>query len=604
MEEYENVVQYDIYGAIKIKGESKQDFSTFEEILFNCNNKPAKIPNNPLLTDYEWVYEHAEELFCRNIYDYQKNQGVEEYFTLFQALINKYPLEEDYTKYINGNFSGIELKWGLFAIKLIEFISYSFDDRLDKLLEKEEVKKYFLRYLGVYTPEKIENFYYSGVEKFLKYNYYSSYYTQNYENLIRLIHKHIKINISDKLMLNKNVIKDMSRTHHIEDFYFQLNFIREQTSDLPYIEEHKKYCDEQVENIENGILPCYQEKYKKSKEIINIEDLDIFNYMEQQVIERIFELNGVEQLPKQIIYEELSKYIIVGMYISRNFETAPYNLMIDIETLHKFAIKNNVELLGKNVYEFLNSYESKKTSEIINIYNASKTLPLMEILYDDWNNMKINFVNELNFKIFNPANINSKHIVNGIKYLDISEIEEPILVHNTAVAIDDTEKIKEMVDRIKKGFKYFICLSVQDQNHIDWYGEESTKNKKTIKFAYGPLVPDRVGIVCHEDAYSVGPDAVEVNNDEYTRKLYTLKTLMNSTEKYNEIVYKVDQKPIFPIGVICEDDVTPEELQVAEMLNIPILYRKRKIIVRQSVSQEETSKCYSRVAEKILFKTR
>lgn len=288
MNEYEDVVQYDIYGAIKIKGELKQDFSTLEEIFQARRNEPAKIPNNPLLTDYNWVYEHAEELFCRNIFDYQQNQGVEEYFTLFKALVNKYPLEEDYIKYINGNFSGIELKWGLFAVKLIEFISYSFDDRLLQLLNKEEVKNYFLKYSGLYTADKIMSFDHIGIEYFLQNNYYSSYYTKDYKNLIRLIHKHPKITVPDKLMLDKNVIEGMCRTHHIEDFYFELNFIREQVSDLSYLEEHRKYCDEQVENIESGILPCYKEKYKKAKERITLDDLDSFNSMEKQVVERIF----------------------------------------------------------------------------------------------------------------------------------------------------------------------------------------------------------------------------------------------------------------------------------------------------------------------------
>lgn len=602
MNEYENTLRYDIYSAIKIKGEQKQEFSTVEELLHAYDNDPAKISNNPLLTNYEWVYEHAEELFCRNIFDYQQKQGVEEYFTLFKALISKYSLEEDYLKYINGEFNGIDLKWGFFAIKLIEFISCAFDDRLVQLLNKEEVKNYFLRYPGVYTQDKIEIFDCIGIEKFLKYNYYFSYYTENYENLINLIRKHPKITVPTNLMLDRKVIEGMCRTHHIEDFHFNLNFIREQVCDLSYLEEHRKYCDEQVENIENDILPCYQEKYKDSKEMIALQDLSMFNYMEKQVVERIFEFNAVDILPKKIVYQELSKYMIVGMYMSRNFETAPYNLMIDIETLYEFAIKNNIELQGGLIYEFLTSFESKSLKEIIDIYNFSKTLPLMEVLYDDWNDMKVNFVNELNLKMFNPINADSKYIIDGIKCFDISEIEEPIIVHNTGVCIDNVEKIYEMVEKIKTGFKYTLCLSVQDQNHNDWYEEELTRNKKTIKLAYGPLEHNRVGTIHNEDAYSIGAEDVEIDNYKYIRNLYTLKSLMDNTKKYNEIVYVINQKPFLPIGVVCEDDITTEELQVAKMLNAQILYRKRKQVINQIINQENSSKQYSYLAEKSLFK--
>lgn len=602
MTEYESALQCDIYKAIKIKGELKKEFSSFEEMLHAYRNNPATIPNNPLLTNYGWVYDHAEELFCRNMSDYQQNQGVEEYFTLFKALTNKYPLEEDYINYINGNFNLIDLKWGIFAIKLIEFIGHASDEVLVQLLEKEEVTNYFLRYPKIYTQDTIEGLGCIGIEKFLEYNYYFSYYTENHKNLINLIHKHPRITIPFKLMLDKNVIKDMCRTHHIEDFYFKLNFIREQVSDLSYLEEHRKYCDEQVANMNGGILPCYQEKYKRSKEIITLEDLSMFNFMEKQVVERIFELTSVDTLSKKSVYESLSKYMIVGMFISRNFETAPYNLMIDIETLHEFAMKNDMELRGQFIYEFLTSFESKQVKEIIDIYNFSKTLPLMEILYDDWNNMKVGFVNELNSKMFNPSKVDSNCVIDGIRCLDISEIEEPLLVHNTSICIDDTPKIKEMVDRIKTGFQYRLCLSVQDQNHNIFYEKQSIRNKKTIKLAYGPMSPERVGTIYHKDAYSTGAESVEIDNYKYTRKLYTLKSLMDSTKDFNEIVYIISGKAFLPIGVICEDDITPEELQVGKILNIPILYRKRKPVDRQTINQENSNKQYSYVAEKVLFK--
>jgi len=70
-----------------------------------------------------------------------------------------------------------------------------------------------------------------------------------------------------------------------------------------------------------------------------LDDLYSFNSMEKQVVERIFKIRGVDFLPKKNVYVELSKYMIVGMYMSRNFQTDPYNLLIDIETLYEFAVK-------------------------------------------------------------------------------------------------------------------------------------------------------------------------------------------------------------------------------------------------------------------------
>ena len=69
---------YDIYEYIQEKGSIDKNI-TFEEMIKTFQNSPTKIPNNPLLTNYEWVYEHVEEIFVRCSIDYQQNQGIEEY---------------------------------------------------------------------------------------------------------------------------------------------------------------------------------------------------------------------------------------------------------------------------------------------------------------------------------------------------------------------------------------------------------------------------------------------------------------------------------------------------------------------------------------------
>ena len=88
---YEEVVAVDIYRAIKMKCEEKDK----EVDIFSI----AKVPNNPILADYDWVFEHAEQLFCHCRINYQQYQGVEQYLTLFKVLINKYSLEQDYCEY-------------------------------------------------------------------------------------------------------------------------------------------------------------------------------------------------------------------------------------------------------------------------------------------------------------------------------------------------------------------------------------------------------------------------------------------------------------------------------------------------------------------------
>lgn len=592
---------YDIYEYIQEKGSLDKNI-TFEEMMKTFQNSPAKIPNNPLLTNYEWVYEHVEEIFIRCAIDYQQNQGIEQYYTFFKALTNKYSVEEDYLKYLKSNNELYLSRWHTFASKLLNFIGSAFDERLEKLLEKKEVMDYLKKYSALYDNDLLASSYSYIIAKFLEDRSYHNYYINNYHNLISLIRKFPpNFNLPTDLMLNEKIIKDMSRTHHIEDFYFELAFIKEKVCVLPYLDEHIKYCDEQVSNIKNGILSFYEERHNKSKENIELEDIYYsFNNMEQQVIKRIFEINNCKTLPKTYLYQELSKYMLVGMYMSRNFETDPYNLLIDIETLYSFAIKNNIQLKGMEVYKFLIHFESFTIGQIIDLYNKSKSINLKEILYDDWNSQKENFINELNSKMLKLDNLKTT-IIDGIECYDITDIDTPILVHNTAIPIDNIEEINRMIDRIKKGYIERICLSVHDENHNKYYEEKETKNKKTIKFAYGPLEHNRVGIVNHTDAYSLDGNTVEVENFDYKRNLYTLDSFMEQTKIYNEINYVIEGQPFLPIGIICDNEITEEEIEVAKKMKLPIIYRKLKETEKTFVDEQPLVKKYSYVANKKLF---
>jgi hypothetical protein len=592
---------YDIYEYIQEKRSLDKNI-TFEEMMKTFQNSPTKIPNNPLLTNYEWVYEHVEEIFIRCAIDYQQNQGIEQYYTFFKALTNKYSVEEDYLKYLKSNNELYLSRWHTFASKLLNFIGSAFDERLEKLLEKKEVMDYLKKYPALYDNDLLASSYSYIIAKFLEDRSYHNYYINNYHNLILLIRKFPpNFNLPTDLMLNEKIIKDMSRTHHIEDFYFELAFIKEKVCVLPYLDEHIKYCDEQVSNIKNGILPFYEERHNKSKENIELEDIYYsFNNMEQQVIKRIFEKNNCKTLPKTYIYQELSKYMLVGMYMSRNFETDPYNLLIDIETLYSFAIKNNIQLKGMEVYKFLIHFESFTIGQIIDLYNKSKSINLKEILYDDWNSQKENFINELNSKMLKLDNLKTT-IIDGIECYDITDIDTPILVHNTAIPIDNIEEINRMIDRIKKGYIERICLSVHDENHNKYYEEKETKNKKTIKFAYGPLEHNRVGIVNHTDAYSLDGNTVEVENFDYKRNLYTLSSFMEQTKIYNEINYVIEGHPFLPIGIICDDVITEEEIEIAKKMNLPIIHRKLKETEKTYVEEQTLVKKYSYVANKKLF---
>lgn len=603
---YEEALEYSIYDAIEILGKDRREFKTPQEWLHSNDDDPAKVKNNPLLVDFDYVYENAEKILYNNILDYQQNQSFEAYLTLFKALTKKYSFEDDYNAYLIGDNSvqfQIRHKWSIYFYKMLNFISYAFDERVGKMLNHQEVIDYLLKYQVFFNSEELSSSFSSeGMNILLNYNHVRATYIDDYKKLVQLIRRYMRIKVPTDLMLNKKVIKDMTHNYLLEEFYFHLYFVKEQICHLPYLEEHKKYCDKQVEKIKDGILPCYYDKYLSSNKQVVCENIGYsFKHNEAQVAQRIFERSGKNILPKKYFYQELSKYMIVGMFISRNYQTDPYNLYIDLETLYHHSIKHNKQLQASSIYEVLINFEGKDINELVNFYNKGKELPLMEMLYDDWNNMKYNFIDELNNSIFKVENLEYQYNQKGFNYIDINNIDQPLLVHNTGIRIEDSEGISKMIEGIKNGKMDTICLSLQDKEHNAFYIKNGNEYKITIKFAYGPLEKERVGIINHEDAYSTGIDSVESENFEYKRLLYTVEEFMNMTKQFNEIVYVIGGEPFMPIGLICEDEISDEEKYVADSLGIPILYRNYKKIELDYQYDEKIEKHYTYTIDKRMF---
>ena len=76
---------------------------------------------------------------------------------------------------------------------------------------------------------------------------------------------------------------------------------------------------------------------------------------------------------------------------------------------------------------------------------------------------------------------------------------------------------------------------------------------------------------------------------------------MNKTTDYNEIVYSICGEQFFPMGIICEDEITQEEQNVAKELNIPIFYRKTKELTYKPYVSENLPKRYTYTKEKYMF---
>lgn len=613
---YEMALKEDIQLAIKIKAAEKvnsKEMSRDEYFAF-CDQFPATTPNHPFLTDYDWVYENAEVILEQFSLSYQKHQGLDEYYMFFRVMKDKYNLGEDYNQ-IFYNYGQDDrkkdlyehrfmLKWRGFATDFIDFFANAFDLRgiLDGLFKKEDFVKYFFRYPLLYTPERLEGFGYAGMSKLSYFPNYASYYIDHPDELILKLRKLPKLRVDEKIFSNPRFIRQVAQNSNVCKFYYNMLFILESCSSFAYLEEHQKYCDSEVLGIKEGILPSLVDDYRKAKEVLDKESCNAHysfytndNWLRVQVGERIFDKLKVKELPKREFYRELSKYMIVGMLMSRLFLTDPYDLYIDIETLYEYAIKNGKNLCGMEFYEFLVHFEEYSVDDVIDFYHLAKDSNMMEILYDDMTREKESFIDSMNDSLFDISQLEKRIDDRGIEYYDLTDNQDKALVSNTSISIERADLLEKLVNDVKEGKTYRVCMSLQDKEHRYFYFEgDYRRSLPTIKFVYGRIDPRRVGIYYHRDAYSHFLTDTEVENKTYKRRFYTLNEFMQKTFSFNEIVYYVGGEPLIPIGVLAEEKITLEEARVARGLGIPVFFYKEKDLSTKEAEAEYYIKQYGR----------
>lgn len=554
-----------IYGII-IKKISNMDKSGYQCAVFSFRN-----PNNDKLLDEEFIYNNVEVLFVEGKHYFYMYQGFEQYYAFFKAITKKYDIESDYQKYLEDQDSKFFQKWSVFAQNLISFMTSASDSDLKMLFAQEDFVNYFLRYPEIFDKRMFLNFDSSALSLFLNVPRFKNYYIDNPLEFLEFLKINENVKIPEN-MFEYASFKRIAYDINVENFYYNMSIIQKESTGLAIIEEHKSFCRKELEGIKEGILPSLQDEYQKADEVI--EELSLFgnDYLKSQVMKRIFERYKCKRLPKETFYQELSKYIAVGLIMSYFFETSPFNLFKDINNMYEYARKTDSKLKGYKIYDFLINFESKSIGELQAFYEMCKNNSIKEILYDDYLNQKYQMINSINASLIDFNSLTPTDIIDGVKIYDITENPNYILGHLANVSVKNTWRVKKLLERIKKGDIPNISLSLQDNKTFSFI---DVGISDSVKFAYGKLDPSKVGIVYHQDAYSV-----DINESdglaEYVRSLYTPEELMKETIEYNEIVYLVSNNPVFPIALVCEEEINEEEKNIARELNIPILFRKSK----------------------------
>lgn len=572
----------DIYEIIEVKSKEICDYGKLtiaKRDEFN-ENYPLFTSGHPLLRDFDWVHDNVEFLFTHSLM-YRKIQGPRECYMLFKALTSKYDLEDDYNHLLcsqsGEEIRRIKYKWADFAYYLVAFFFDIQGENLDYLYQKEDFVSYFLRYSEIYS-EAIIQLHYIGNLKILNYEHNGFKLFDDPHKLIRLIDNNPEIEIDPAMLLNDRFIKAIAHIANPIEFCDQLCAISQTRSVgvQPFLEEHKKFCDQIISKIEDGIIPTLNETdVEDSKKSVH----SMYEMYKDEILEKIREKFIDEDISKKTMLQELTKYAVMGLWISRNFETDPHNLFIDIKTLYEFAIAHDRDLKGIYYYEFLMNFEDADLDTILEFYEKTKDIPLKSILYDDWMQEKIQMVDEINSSLWSLSDLEAQTDEKGeLSHYDITDLRGKILVSNTCIDVNDREKVDELIKNVNDGKLGVIWISLQDAEHQVVYRDEEPNGQISIKFIFGTLDHNKVGIVNHEDAYSIGITEVDRHNlSHYKRRLYTVDELMSETWHYNEISYMASPEPFMPIGLLAEERITDGERYVAKKLGIPIYFRQNVI---------------------------
>lgn len=386
------------------------------------------------------------------------------------------------------------------------------------------------------------------------------------------------IYIPQTTLENKDFVRRIAHTFDFNLFHNTIEKLSIKNDASNLLEEHLKFCDKLIADI----IP--ENNY--------IKDIEYYEAIDSEFIYT------------SITDEKSLKDLVINTTISRYFQTGPYNFLIDLKSFLDHINDDNriskYSFPNKDLYTKIVHYEDYSLQELINLYYSLKDSHIMEEFYDDWNLAKDEFVEELNSKIITHNNMPPKDKklskVFGIDIYNLKTSDYYLLIHDTSIKPDN----KRGIQLIKKNKGVFgrTCLSVQDQNHIiSFSGSLGVELSSSIKLVFEHLDSRFLTFIYPEDAFSTSLN----HSDSFyntPRKIFPLKTLMDYTNnnEYNELTYYTSttdengieetKSPLLPIAILCEDDISHDEVLVANILKVPIIFRKTNELLQSKAKNK------------------
>ena len=515
-----------------LKDKRKND--KLNAILTSCKNIENFIKNerilkeicSPFLINY---IDYVDLNSARIIMDYLIKNNLEEYFSFFNENI-KVELLKDKTI----------LKKILNSSKLKNIIKSSTNNVFEILAQYEKAQNIILNY---------------------------DFYT-----ILSFVTN--KIYFPANITSNKKFQETILNIEDITTYRFFMDQLEQNNSLAAYeIDKIKeKIYDKEVEKYSDGLFLI-------TKKIVNLYDkkenysLLLTDNMKKYIIKEM--INNSKNM-----HDVFYKYDTLKMrniLIDRYFKDIPLNFLKNLNVMIQYNDSLNNKIFDEkrtNIYKKILNFENLNYDERKELYYAcAKYENLAELFYDDYRKCRDNTYNNLIDLAINP-----KKMYNLLSIEKTKKYGVPIYELNgenfyAFVHITGPYKYNHnfYVEAWKEGLYDSVSLSFIGNNNITTFGDP----KESIVFGFSKLDYKRIIHLRNSDSFS-NYNSMDDCFSDYIQKMYTPANLIKETRGYNEIVYQEKSRnikldTIVPDYVMCYDEVTDSDINVAKYYNLPIV---------------------------------
>lgn len=282
------------------------------------------------------------------------------------------------------------------------------------------------------------------------------------------------------------------------------------------------------------------------------------------------------------IYRNYNEYIF-NLIIEILFQDFSYNVLFDIKEIINLTNSVGINIINEehlNMYKFIYRMKNVDVKTQMNFYKKYKDSNLIEMFYDDMKLLRdythkdlVDSSIDLNKRpeLYNKE-LSDKYRV-PVYYLNGEKFNAIIRCHrrfkNEGISRNHAFNI---------GLDGYSFSMISDRN-ITTFNDPNLM----ITLVYSDIDSDYIAHVSNSDSYSKVDRRINDYETKKINKLYTSDLLMDNTFNFsfNELVIMANERGIKPTAVLCYDNITIYDINLANEFKIPILLINSKSYIIQ-----------------------